>query len=95
MHLFSKFVSKESKSETYKLSDPEDKKCCLIKSRVVREVLFEKLFNGYIFLCSLGHSVDRYVFELFVLETNLKKKRSVRSSHTAPVEKLVLNERYF
>ena len=38
--------------------------------------LFQKLFKGYIF-CFLGHSVGRYVFELFAFETNLKKKHSV------------------
>ena len=39
--------------------------------------LFQKLFKGYIF-CFLGVSIDRYVFEQFALETNLKKKRSVK-----------------
>ena len=46
------------------------------KSRGLRVVLFQKLFKGYIF-CFLGHSVGRYVFELFAHETNLKKKRNV------------------
>ena len=46
------------------------------KSRGLRVVLFQKLFKGYIF-CFLGHSVRRYVFELFVCKTNLKKKCSV------------------
>ena len=46
------------------------------KSRGLRVVLFQKLFKGYIF-CFLGHSVGRYVFELFARETNLEKKRSV------------------
>jgi hypothetical protein len=45
------------------------------KSRGLRVALFQKLFKGYIFF--LGHSVGRYVFELFACETNLKKKRSV------------------
>ena len=43
---------------------------------VLRVVLFQKLFKGYIF-CFLGHSVGRYIFELFARETNLKKKHSV------------------
>ena len=38
--------------------------------------LIQKLFKGYIF-CFLGVSIGRYVFEQFVRETNLKKKRSV------------------
>ena len=42
--------------------------------------LFKKLFKVYIF-CFLEHSVGRYIFELFAHETNLKKKRSVRSIH--------------
>ena len=46
------------------------------KSRGLRVDLFQKLFKGYIF-CFLVHSVDRYVFELFARETNLKKKHSV------------------
>ena len=33
-------------------------------------------FKSYIF-CFLGHSVGRYVFELFAGETILKKKPSV------------------
>ena len=37
------------------------------KSRGLRVVLFLKLFKGYIF-CFLGHSVGRYVFELFAHE---------------------------
>ena len=40
------------------------------------EVLFQKLFKGYIF-CFLGLSIGWYVFEQFARETNLKKKRSV------------------
>ena len=46
------------------------------KSRGLRVELSQKLFKGYIF-CFLGHSVGRYVFELFAFETNLKKKHSV------------------
>ena len=46
------------------------------KSRGLRVVLFQKLFKAYIF-CFLGHSVGRYIFELFTRETNLKKKHSV------------------
>ena len=36
-----------------------------------------KCFKGYIF-CFLGNSFGQYIFELFALETNLEKKRSVR-----------------
>ena len=43
--------------------------------------LFQKHFKGYIF-CFLGHSVSKYIFELFARETNLKKKRSVRECKT-------------
>ena len=38
--------------------------------------LFQKLFKGLIF-GFLGHSVGRYIFELFDRETKLQKKRSV------------------
>ena len=46
------------------------------KSMGLRVVLFQKRFKGYIF-CFLGHSVGRYIFELFARETKLQKKRSV------------------
>ena len=46
------------------------------KNRYLRVVLFQKLFKGYIF-CFLGHTIGWYIFELFVCETNLKKKYTV------------------
>ena len=46
------------------------------KSRGLRVVLFQKLFQGYIF-CFLGDSFGRCIFEQYARETNLKKKRSV------------------
>ena len=49
------------------------------KSRGLRVVLFQKLFQGYIF-CFLGDSFGRCIFEQYARETNLKKKRSVRLS---------------
>ena len=47
------------------------------KMRGLRVVLFQKLFQGYIF-CFLGDSFGQYIFEQYARETNLKKKRSVR-----------------
>ena len=49
------------------------------KSRGLRVVLFQKLFQGYIF-CFLGDSFGQCIFEQYARETNLKKKRSVSQS---------------
>ena len=46
------------------------------KSRGLRVVNSKKLSRAT-FFCFLGHSIGRYVFELFASETNLTKKRSV------------------
>ena len=46
------------------------------KSRGLRVVLFQKLFQGYI-LCFLGDSFGWCIFEQYARETDLKKKRSV------------------
>ena len=46
------------------------------KMRGLRVVLFQKLFQGYIF-CFLGDSFGQCIFEQYARETNLKKKRSV------------------
>ena len=47
-----------------------------------RVVWFQKLFRDSI-LFLLVHSFGRYIFELFVRETNLKKKHSVTLHHQA------------
>ena len=53
------------------------------KARGFRVVWFQKLFRDYI-LFVLVHSFGRYIiFELFVRETNLKKKDSVTLHHQA------------
>ena len=39
-------------------------------------VLFQKLFQGYIF-CFLGDSFGQCIFEKYARETNLKKERSL------------------
>ena len=49
------------------------------KSRGLRVILFQKLFQGNIF-CFLGDSFGRCIFEQYACETNLKKKRSVKLS---------------
>ena len=49
------------------------------KSRGLRVVLFQKLFQGYIF-CFLGDSFGWCIFEQYAVETNLKKKHSVALS---------------
>ena len=48
------------------------------KSRGLRVVSFQKLFQGYIF-CFLEDSFGRCIFEQYARETNLKKKRSART----------------
>ena len=59
------------------------------KSRGLRVVLFQKLFQGSIF-CFLGDLIGRCIFEQYARETNLKKKCSV-CMHTFDISPRLVN----